>query len=382
LSAGAAVRAALGRLKAWLFDDALPLWWERGADPAGGFYDRLDLDGTPMVGPKRLRVQARQAFVYATAAQLGWPGPAEQACRHALGAVRAARQPDGLYRLGPAPAGPPDGMGTLYDQAFVLLGLASAKAAFGDRAAEGEAAALLDRLDAFAETTGGYREAPDLAAPLFPNPNMHLFEGFIAWSEVSDDSRWRERALGQARLAVERLIDPTTHALVEAYGSGWRPLGPPRAQVVWPGHLYEWAWLLLRWPGCHGAYVSAAIDLITAAARGADRRTGVTVFALDGALAVSDARARLWSQTEAIKAFALAAERTGEGVWDSETEAACGALEEFLDVPTPGLWRDWRGEDGRFVEEPAPASSFYHIAGAIAELERIVQGPSNTSAGS
>jgi hypothetical protein len=35
------------------------------------------------------------------------------------------------------------------------------------------------------------------------------------------------------------------------------------------------------------------------------------------------------------------------------------------------LWRDWRGEDGAFREEAAPASSLYHIAGAIVELARL-----------
>ncbi len=45
-------------------------------------------------------------------------------------------------------------------------------------------------------------------------------------------------------------------------------------------------------------------------------------------------------------------------------------LDAFLDTPTRGLWRDWMGPDGALVDEPAPASSLYHIAGAIAELAR------------
>jgi mannose-6-phosphate isomerase len=42
----------------------------------------------------------------------------------------------------------------------------------------------------------------------------------------------------------------------------------------------------------------------------------------------------------------------------------------YLDTPVPGLWWDRLRPDGGFVDEPAPASSFYHIACAIAELER------------
>jgi mannose-6-phosphate isomerase len=43
------------------------------------------------------------------------------------------------------------------------------------------------------------------------------------------------------------------------------------------------------------------------------------------------------------------------------------ALALYLDVDTPGLWRDRSLPGGGFVEEPAPASSLYHIACAIAE---------------
>jgi mannose/cellobiose epimerase-like protein (N-acyl-D-glucosamine 2-epimerase family) len=45
-----------------------------------------------------------------------------------------------------------------------------------------------------------------------------------------------------------------------------------------------------------------------------------------------------------------------------------------------GLWRDTMKLDGSFVEQPAPASSFYHIVTAVAELERaLAQGPDATS---
>jgi mannose/cellobiose epimerase-like protein (N-acyl-D-glucosamine 2-epimerase family) len=60
----------------WLFDAALPLWWEVGADRInGGYFDRLDQQARPLSLQKRLRVQARQAFVYAEAGRLGWDGP-------------------------------------------------------------------------------------------------------------------------------------------------------------------------------------------------------------------------------------------------------------------------------------------------------------------
>jgi mannose-6-phosphate isomerase len=63
---------------------------------------------------------------------------------------------------------------------------------------------------------------------------------------------------------------------------------------------------------------------------------------------------------------------TGERThWDLSVQAVQG-LEKFFAVPVPGLWRDILNPDGSFVEEPAPASSFYHIVCAIAEFDRAV----------
>ena len=366
-----ALAAALARLRRWLVEDAYPIWWERGADPAGGFHDRLNLDGTPVPGPKRLRVQARQAWCYAQARRLGWQGPAEAAMRHGLGAVALGLDADGLYRSAPGDryAGF-DGMGELYDQAFVLLALAAPR--FDERAMEQRAVRLRERLAPFAHPLGGYAEAPGLTAPLFANPNMHLFESFVAWSEVSDGPAWADLAAGQAALALGRLIDPQTGALPEAFGPDWAAADEPAMRAVWPGHLFEWAWLLMRWPGRGPEAMAAALKLVEIGeGRGVDADRNVAIFALDGTLEPRDRGARLWSQTERIKATALAASLTGdEGLWDAAARA-CEGLEAFLDVPTRGLWRDWMDGAGGFRDEPAPASSFYHIVGAIAELARL-----------
>jgi len=372
VSAPDEVRAAAARLKRWLLDDALPIWWARGADQAGGgYFDRLGQDGAPDFGPKRVRVQARQAHVYALAPGLGWTGPAKTASRHGLAALMAMRCDDGLYRPTPDAVQPLDGMGLVYDQAFVLLALASDRAAFGNHIQERPALALAERLQRFAQPLGGFAEAPGLAEPLFANPNMHLFESFQAWMRVSDDPRWRELAAGEARLALARLIDPARGVLDEQFGPDWAPATSPDDRVVWPGHLYEWAFLLLDWPDADAAARAAALRLIEVSERtGVDAR-GVTMFALDAALSPIDRGARLWSQTERLRACARAASLTGEPALWNATAQACGALRRFLDVPTPGLWRDRMEADGGFREEAAPTSSLYHIVGAIAELDRV-----------
>lgn len=377
-SVPAALRGAHGRLLAWLTDHALPLWWEKGADlVGGGFVDRLGPDGLPATGyPKRVRVQARQAFVYGLAAERGWMRGAATAARHALAALATMKRDDGLYRTAPDAQLPLDGMGLLYDQAFALLALATGFRLFAEPAFERDAHALRDRLAPFAHPVGGYGEAPARVAPLFANPNMHLFESFQAWSEASSDRTWTELAAGQARLALEQLIDGATGLLYEGYDADWRAPARPADRVIWPGHLHEWGFLLLRWEGAGAVARAAALRLIEAAERaGADAQRGVAIFALDGALTPVDRGARLWAQTERLRATVRAASLTREGGLWSAAAAAAQALETFLATPTRGLWFDWMDEAGALREEPAPASSFYHIVGAIAELDRgLAQG--------
>ncbi|HEY5105616.1 MAG TPA: AGE family epimerase/isomerase [Caulobacteraceae bacterium] len=363
--------AARDGLKAWLTQHAYPLWWRMGADRAcGGFHDALALNGEPIAGDKRARVQARQAICYALAPDLGWGGPSAQATAHGLDfLIRRHRRADGLYRSRVAADGEAIGDDVdLYDQAFVLFALAAAKRPGDDRPLEA-AEAVLARL--VPHPLGGFRDFGGEA--LRANPNMHLLEAALAWIEAGGGPVWRAIAGGQARLAMDRLIDVDSGALSEFFDSDWRaPVSAAKRQVE-PGHQFEWAWLLMRWSLIDGdaAALAAALRLIELAQRcGVDPARGVAIDALDGALAPRQMGARLWPQTERLKAAVLAGRITGDaGCWAMAADSAA-TLTRYLAVPTPGLWRDRLKADGAFIEEAAPASSFYHIVMAILELDR------------
>lgn len=365
MTAPPAIRDLRDRLKAWLLELAFPIWWNSGADRAGGgFHDRMDATARPIVGVKRARVAARQVFSYAVAGEMGWPGPWRAAMDHGLAFLEAGhRRPDGFYR---SFVGAHDDEVDLYDQAFVLLALSSA-ARRGDAGATPKAHALLDLLPC--EAVGGFASL-DGARPE-ANPNMHLLEAFLAWTGAEPDGPWRELAEGQARLAMRRLIDPESGALSEHFGPGWTA---PRARerVVEPGHLFEWAWLLLRWSLVSGdaAAFAAATRLIEVAERsGMDPARNVAVNALDGRLELIDAGTRLWPQTERLRVALLAGVLTGDAsFWDVAIDAAAG-LDRFLDVPKPGLWRDSLESD----DLSAPASSLYHLVSAIRQLDAVIE---------
>jgi len=364
----AQIVAERDRLKSWLLDQALPIWWAPGADlEHGGFHDRLDASGRSLPGPKRARVAARQAYSYAVGGAFGWDGPWREAVDQGLTFLEQAhRRPDGLYRGRVDPAAPSDAV-DLYDQAFVLLAHSIA-AGRGDTDAPGRAQALLARLPR--EPAGGFAGLD--GAGLDANPNMHLFEAFLAWVARGAGELWRDAAAGQARLVMTRLIDPETGAQSELFGPCWT--APPKPERgVWPGHEFEWAWLLMRWNLVSGdaAALAAALRLVELAERaGVDPDRNVAVNCLDGDLVLTDPGTRLWPQTERLRVAALAGALTGDAsFWDMAAKAAAG-LWLFLDVPTPGLWRDSLESD----DLTAPASSLYHIVGAILQLDRVAEG--------
>lgn len=348
----------------------MPLWATKGRDePAGAFCEALTWAGATYDPRRRTRVQARQAFVYATAAADGVPGPWLRTAQEGLVFfMRHARRPDGLFAACLDLTGAPtDPEARLYEHAFVLLALSALhRAEPGDAGVAAEAEALRDRLLAtFRRREGGFREAgPE---PFQANAQMHLFEAALAWE--SADPAWSVMADELAELALDRLIIPETGALPEFFDADWRPRAGAAASIE-PGHQFEWAWLLERWGRARGddRARTAARRLFQVGRRGFDPRRNVVMNALDDQLAVGDAGARLWPQTEHLKAALILGEAP------SALQAANG-LFGYLDTPVRGVWRERMRADGSFVEEPSPATSLYHLHLAIRELAQAAGEP-------
>lgn len=355
----------------WLATAALPLWATVGVDPAtGGFREALNWDGAPADPRRRARVQARQAFVFATAATDGLPGPWLRTAREGIEYFLAhARRDDGLFAAClDLDGGQTDPTPRLYEHAFLLLALsAMAEAEPAEGAWRDEARAIAERMDAFRHPAGGYREAG--AEPFQANAHMHLFEAFLAWAAVDPAGPWRGLADEVADLALARFIDPASGALLEAFDESWAP----RSDADWPiepGHQFEWAWLLDRWAALHGDGRAAAQvrRLFEAGRAGFDERRGVVINALGVDLSRRDPGARLWPQTEHLKAALALGEQA------AALEAA-NSLVAYLDTPARGAWRERMRGDGSFIEEPSPATSLYHLFLAIRELARLAPEP-------
>ena len=353
----------------WLTTRALPLWWTLGADHVhGGFHEVLAPNAEAPAWPRRARVQGRQAFAYARAARLGWAGPWRPAVSHGLEFLNAKyRRADGLYRtLVDATGAPLDDTAKTYDQAFVLLALAELHHGEPRASLEADATALLAAIRARRLPTGGYREDGD--HPFQSNAHMHLFEAALAWIDAGGGAEWRQLAEEIAALALTRFIDADHGFVREFFDEAWRPAPGADGRRLEPGHQFEWAWLMQRWASMGGgrAAAEAAGRLFAAGLRGVDPTRGVAIDATQDDFSPLETTARLWPQTEYLKAAIAIGD-------EARTLAAAQALVRYLDTPIGGLWHDRMSAHGVLTAEPAPASSLYHLIVAVAELRSHTQ---------
>jgi mannose/cellobiose epimerase-like protein (N-acyl-D-glucosamine 2-epimerase family) len=371
-------------LTAWLVQRALPLWWEVGADhKQGGFFEQIGQDGRIIDGPRRVRVSARQIYSFAKGREFGWNGPVE-AVDHGLNYLLGkGRTPDGCFRSVVAPDGSSLGRDfDLYDNAFGLFGLAAACRA-GIRAQEVTSIAkeVLGLLRGeYGNPRGGFEESNPRTLPLKANPHMHLLEAALAWLElVPADRDWNALADEIVELCFAKFIDPANGCVREYFDDAWNLAVGDAGRIAEPGHQFEWAWLLSRWSKLRNRAdaLAAARTLVSIGERfGVDPSRGVAFNEIWTDLTPKDAMARLWPQTERVRGWLkMAAFGHGSAALDAafgKAADAASALRKYLETPIPGLWRDRMGAGGKFVEEPAPASSLYHIVGAITEMHAAV----------
>ena len=130
---------------------------------------------------------------------------------------------------------------------------------------------------------------------------------------------------------------------------------------------------MLRWEGGRNARARAAALRLIEIGEQHGVRNGLALNSLLDDFTPHDAGARLWPQTERLKAAAMAARLTGEARYFAMAAAAADGLLRYLDTRIPGLWHDRIAAAGKVVDEPAPASSFYHLVAAVGELSALAR---------
>jgi mannose-1-phosphate guanylyltransferase/mannose-6-phosphate isomerase len=360
------------RFADWLRLRALPTWSSLGQDANGVFAEVIGLDGRLVNTARRARVQARQIYVFAQAGQLGWAGPWRRCVDEGVARLIADYlRPDGLCRtLLAADGAPLDETAMVYDQAFVMFALAMAKGAgCAEPTLEARAVTIRDLLRAGAQPNGGLIEGGDDAYQ--SNCHMHLLEACLAWEEAGGDAGWTELADQVVALARSTFIDAQGGFLREFFGADWKPAAGEAGRLVEPGHQFEWAWLFARYARARGdaSALEVARKLYAHGNSGVIERLAVAVDAMNEDDSIRSQRARLWPQTEWLKASLILAEMSTDGERQACLDNAAAAQRAlWFYLSEDGLWRDKRLPDRKFIDEPAPASSFYHIMAAFRQL--------------
>lgn len=389
---------------------ALPLWSAGGRDPGGAFLEQLGLDGTPdPAAPRRLRVQARQIYVYSHASLLGLTA-ANAIVRAAFARMIADYWVDEGFILSVDRHGRPvDSSCTAYDQAFALFAFAWFFRLTGDRSALEWAERTLRFLDRCLTRPGepGYVDA--ISAPTRgQNPHMHLFEALLELYEASGERAYLTRADALFALFSERFFDRRLGVLREFFTAEWQPMPGGLADRLEPGHHFEWVWLLERYRRSRPGTGEEAKRLFAfATARGIDPADGLVRDQILPDGSVARGTKRLWPQTEHLKALLAQAQpgasaaleqtrldrnrrairepanlldKTKQSVFGhaehalAEIERLCGLMLRHYLIAEHGTWNDQVGEHGERLSRASPASSFYHLFLAYAEAMRVVAG--------
>lgn len=372
--------------RSWLVEKAAPLWSKADWSAKGLFAERLLLDAQPDPSPRRVFVQARHIYSFTQIGRFGWEGPWSEFVNSSLDYLLTyARRRDGFF----VHSFTHDGFvledrADLYDQAFMMFCLAHVGKCLGRPELFDVAADIAQKLEeVWRRHSGGYYEG-EIVDPTIrlQNPHMHLFEAYSALADATGDDDWKRRAREIAELCRDHFLDKRAGAIVEYFNEDLAPLQGTKGKIVEPGHCCEWAWLFegmvqQKWPDA--IHIS---DQLVSFARnhGIDRRRNVMIneVMLDGG--VHNNAARLWPQTERLKAALARLRRTGEVLEALEAVDAYKGLNQYLNVEISGLWRDKLKEDGSWIEEPAPGSSLYHITCAFVELiETVERWPDRTS---
>lgn len=359
--------------KKWLFEIAAPVWSTKGVHNDGMFVEEFNHDGTPIDNFRRLMVQARQIYSFTELGRLGWRGDWKSIVENALPHfLRGINSDNSFIHTFDSEAKIQDSRLDLYDQAFGLFALGNAGEALGREDLFEQAIISLGVLNVkWARDVGGYWEGEITPCPPYrQNPHMHMFEAALANYNFTKNPIWLETQKKIMATFVGK-FQQSCGAVTEYYDENWKPLDGVQGQIVEPGHCFEWAWLFdIGFENGEGVKTAEELG-------GFARKFGICPIRKIAINEVStngeiiDNKARLWPQTERLKAACARYKRTKTQEDATEIMQSYNGLEKYFAADIQGFWHDKMNPDGTFIIEPVKASSFYHITCAISELLRL-----------
>lgn len=362
----------------WLKDKVFPKWGSVGVnDKTGGSYENILLSGSAdLHSDVRVRVQARQAFSFAIAGHREWFLQGERLGVRLMNFawINAARnKPEvGFYHRLNANNEVIDTKWDLYDHAFFLLAYGRLYQVTQNVGYLNDADKLFEYMDTrFSSQYGGWLEGNYEVSVRRQNPHMHLFEAFLTLYEVSKKSSWLQRAQSIYNLFEIHFFDEESGLLKEFFEENWSGPETAKGEIVEPGHMVEWVWLLDWYQRLSGTLVPSAYlnSLYQRALEHGRSESGLLYSEISLEGKVLDGSKRCWAMTELVKAGMVHIRMGTEGALETNVYALQMLFKYYLSEAVDGLYSDLRDFQDISVGQVAPASTLYHLTTLGTELE-------------
>lgn len=371
----------------YTFMDMARLCATRGWDePRGRSVERLQADLTPApLGYRRGMVAGRQLFFFSHAYRLTMDPLFEDRARRLYADLVGHfwdKTQGGWYFSVDDDNTPHNPTKDLYGHAFIMFGLAHYVAVFLDSDASGWIEQTKELVFRHFRLPGGWF-APSttqdwviLGRNLEQNPHMHLLEAYLSAYNATRDEVFIRCATEIMSIYTELLRTRDGSKVLEHFDENGQPAAA-RGNLIEPGHLYEWYWLVNEYADIAGlpAYRAACTPIIEWADRwGIDPGAGGIYDQVDNDGNIVSNRKRIWPVTECIKAFVTLV-RTGGG------EQAAGSLTRWTAFiqerycTKGGAWHEYLDQNLQPDCDYLPLSTPYHVAMAALEVERLLGGP-------
>ncbi|MCQ8877590.1 AGE family epimerase/isomerase [Pseudoalteromonas shioyasakiensis] len=373
----------------WLKQVAIPYWSTSCIDDKGASFEKILSDGRPdYESNRRVRVQTRQMFVFSAAQKMGWitngfPLVAkldQYIIKHAINPntnqhVHLLNHEHQIINAHQ----------DLYDVAFLLLAYGWRYHVFNDLNALNSANELLNQIDnQLKEHPGGWREGDYQSEYRRQNPHMHLFEAFLTLYKFTNNAKWLAKAGEIFCLFETCFVDHKQGVLFEYFSNDWKRLTGEKGNIIEPGHMMEWVWLLRQYQ----KYTQAPVDKIcdtfyhNALKFGLDPRNELLLDEINIETNTSSGTKRCWPMTEWLKASLAQAEYTRCTDYNYLKDAdfaAKGLLTHFIRSKEQGGYIDQLDIDNHIINHSAPASTLYHLVMAGVEIAPLIKEFTNAS---
>ena len=319
-------------------------YWERCRDrEQGGFHHLIDSTGSVLPGSSRvILIQARLLYNYAEGIRAGFDFCRDHANHLFNFLTTSLRTPGGWYTsLVENKLSSPAGLDT-YMNLFVVLALARYAQATDCADVRDEAWRLFQlveektipgslRTDGVLGCWGeGERGFPPMGK-YAGNNVLHYLEALVCLRDAGFEAQLGQRVFDVREFFLARILDPNEFVTFDAYREGFHDPDRKPGAYASLAHGLEWFGFFREWPGAElpEATERAILNKALQCAVQPDGHFTDQFFLTERRCA---GHASFWTQSEAVKAFCLAARLFGEPYGDAFRRTADFYFSKFVDT--------------------------------------------------